>query len=605
MKLSQQKSKHLKNLAKFSRFLRPYWSRGFYASIAVGLGVLLTLPLPLLSIYIIDYVIVQRDLRILNIICLLLIALLLIRILLNFLQEYCFRSFGRRVVFDLRLALFRHLQRLSLPFLQGNQPSYLAFRISDDVKQLDSLLAETYVSILTNILTFAFGAAIIFRMNWRLSLVSLAIMPLLWANNLILGKRLRILAKKLQEIRAVVISKVTESIAASFIIRAFRREKSELLKISRYRHKEINTEVKIGIVNTVNNSVRIFLNSLGSIIILWYGAREIMHGNLSLGQYIAFNAFLAYLYGPLRSLSSIYGNLQRALGALERVFSILDMPACVKDCNNSKDVKIINGSVEVNHLRFSYHDDCILLKDVSFSVKPGERIAVVGASGSGKTTLLNLICRFFDPWSGSIVIDGHDIKELTLKSLRDAISIVDQNAFLFEGSISDNIRFGRPKATYDEVVQAAKIANCHEFITRMPKGYETNVGQMARSLSNGERQRICLARAIIKDPRILILDEAMSAIDSESEYLIQTALDRAMKGRTTILVAHRLSTVMAADRVLVLHDGTIVEQGPPHDLIERDGYFSIIFDKQLKGRKESTVLDPVVSVEMMERVKAG
>ncbi len=573
---------HMRNFLGLSRFLKPYWKRGAYGSISAILGVMLMLPLPLLSIYVIDYIIPQKDLRALAFISSFLLLIIPLRIALNLAQTYSFQSFNRRVMFDLRIALFRHLQQLSLPFLQGNQPGYLAFRISDDVRHLDSLFAETYVKVLVDLLTLAFGAAVIFRMNWRLSLLSLSIMPFLWSNSFVLGGRLRALTRELQEVRAAVISRLVESIAGSLVTRAFRREKSELLKMIRGRREEIYIELRVGIAKTAFGSIEALVSSAGSVLILWYGASEIIHGNLSLGQYVAFNAFLGYVYGPLKSLAGIYFNVQRSLGALERVFGLLDMPPAVKDCGNARPLGKIEGEMAFESVSFAYPGGRPVLKEVSFRIDRGERIAVVGESGAGKSTLLSLICRFHDPGSGSISLDGRDISEIPLRSLRDAISFVEQGVFLFEGSVCDNIRFGKPGASRDEVMEAARIANCHDFIKKLPEGYDTDIRRLGGRLSYGERQRICLARAFIRNPGILILDEAMSAIDSESESRIREAMVRVMEGRTAVFVSHRLSTVMTADRVVVLRCGTLIEKGEPRELVEREGYFHLLFGSQFK-----------------------
>jgi len=575
--------KHVKGFLRLLKFLRPYWKRGACGSIFAFLGVALMLPMPLLSIYVIDYVIPQRNLKALMFISTFLLLIVPLKIAIGIAQTYSFQSFNRRVMFDLRLALFRHLQRLSLPFLQGNQPGYLAFRISDDVSQLDSLFVETYARILAALLKLTFGAAIIFRMNWKLSLVSLAVMPFIWSNSFILGGKLRTLARELQEVRAVAMSKLVESIAGSFVTRAFRRERTELLKIARQRKREIYAELRLGIARTAFSSIEALVSSAGSVLILWYGASEIIHGDLSLGQYVAFNAFLGYVYGPLKSLSGIYVGMQRSLGALERVFGLLDVPPALEDSGNALSLppEGVKGRIALGRVSFAYPGGRPVLKGISFTVEPGEKVAVVGESGAGKSTLLGLICRFHDPTSGRIYLDGYDIRTISLRSLRDAISFVEQGAFLFEGSVHDNISFGKPGASRDEVIEAARIANCHEFIEKLPEGYDTDIRHLGGRLSYGERQRICLARAFIRNPRVLILDEAMSAVDSESERRIREAMVRAMEGRTAVFVSHRLSTVMAADRVIVLKDGALVEKGKPRELMGGGGYFGTLFRGQL------------------------
>ncbi|HID94652.1 MAG TPA: ABC transporter ATP-binding protein [Candidatus Latescibacteria bacterium] len=589
-RLASFKSKNLQNLHRLFHYLKPYWSKGALAAVAAGLGVILTLPLPLLSIYIIDYVIGEGNTAILHLICLSLVLLIPLGTLLNFVQEYSLKAFARRVMLDLRVALFQHLQSLPFSFIQRTQTGYLASRVSDDVGLLDILLARTYISLVSSVIVLIFGIFIIFYMDWRLSSVSLVILPFLAANDLIAGKKLRERNIALQEARAAALSKTVESIAGFFVMRAFRREKYELWKIFKFRRQEINAEIQVGVVRFITNSIAGFLNSFGMIIILWYGAYEIIKGRLTLGQYVAFNSFLGYLYGPTKTLSTLYIDAQKGLAALERIFQVMDLKPQTIDRPSSRSVQFSRGRIELRDVAFSYDSGPLILKGVNCRIEAGETVALVGASGVGKTTLVHLICRFLEPFQGQILIDGYNVRDIRSKTLRDQIAIVEQEIFLFSGSIADNIRYGKPDASEGEVARAGGMANLEEFVKRLPEGYETQLGQLAHTISGGERQRIALARALIRDPKILILDEAMSALDAEAEAAVQEAIRRAMRGRTTILVAHRLSTVMVADRVLVMADGRIVEEGNPQELIHnKDGKFYKLFDKQLGRWSDNSV----------------
>ena len=567
-------------MRRFSRYLRPYWARGAEAAIAACLEVILSLPLPLLSIYIVDYVIGEGNTVALHVICMFLILLTPLGMVLSLVQEYTLKAFARRVMLDLRMALFRHLQKMPFPFLKRTQTGYLASRVSDDVGLLDSLLARTYISIVSSFVVLAFGVFIIFYMNWRLSLVSLAVLPFVVANDIVAGKKLRERNVALQEARAMAMSKTVESIEGFPVMRAFRREKFELRKIFRARRREIEAEVQVGVVECITNSVGGFLNSLGTILILWYGAYEIIKGHLTLGQYVAFSSFLRYLYGPARTLSKLYIDAQRGLAALERIFQIMDLKP--QDSGPGRPVRFSEGRIDLCDVSFRYDSGPPVLNGVNCRIEPGETVALVGPSGAGKTTLVHLICGLLEPSEGRVLIDGYDLEEIDPKSLRDQISIVEQDVFLFQGSIADNIRYGKPDATEDEVAYAGRLANLEDFVSKLPDGYHTQLGQLARTISGGERQRIALARALIRNPKILILDEAMSALDAESESAVQEAIRRAMKGRTTILVAHRLSTVMVADRVFVLEGGRIVEEGDPRELVQNGTAFRKLFEKQLR-----------------------
>jgi subfamily B ATP-binding cassette protein MsbA len=579
------------NLAFFKfKYLKPYWPKGAVAAVAAGLAVILTLPLPLLSIYIIDYVIGEGNTAVLHMISLCLVLLIPLSMVLSFVQEYSLQAFARRVMLDLRVALFRHLQRMPFSFLLRTQTGYLASRVNDDVGFLDALLARTYISLVSSVVVLAFGVSIVFYMDWRLSLVSVVILPFLAANDLIAGKRIRERNVALQESRAAALSKTVESISGFFVMKAFGREKFELWKIFRFRRREIDAEIQVGIVELIRGSVTGFLSAFGMILILWYGAYEIIKGRLTLGQYVAFNSFLGYLYGPTKTLSSLYMDAQKALAALERVFQIMDLNPQIADSPSGKRVEISEGEIALRNVVFGYDSGPPVLKGIHCRIEAGETVALVGASGAGKTTLIYLICRFFEPSGGQILIDGYDVRELCSRSLRDHISMVEQNVFLFQGSIADNIRYGNPGATETEIVQSGRMANLDEFILRLPQGYETQLGQLAHTISGGERQRIALARALVGNPKILILDEAMSALDTESEAAVQEAIRRAMSDRTTIVVAHRLSTVAVADRVLVMDDGRIVEEGPPEDLIQCGGMFCRLFGKQLTKTENEPIL---------------
>lgn len=590
--LTSFKSQNWRNLRRLSHYLRPYWSKGAVAAVAAGLGVILTLPLPLLSIYIIDYVIGEGNSSILHLICLSLILLIPLSMFLNFVQEYSLKAFARRVMLDLRVTLFRHLQRLPFSFLQRTQTGYIASRVSDDVGLLDVLLARTYISLITSIIVLVFGTFIIFYMDWRLSIVSLVILPFLTTNNLIAGKKLRERNVALQEARAAALSKTVESLGGFFVMRAFRREKFELWKIFRFRRQEINAEIQVGVVECITNSIAGFLNTFGMVIILWCGAYEIIKGRLSLGQYVAFNSFLGYLYGPTKTLSTLYIDAQKGLAALERIFQIMDLGPQAIDLPSSRRIRFSQGRIELHNVVFSYDSGPAVLKGINCQIEPGETVALVGTSGAGKTTLIYLIGRFFEPTQGQILVDGHNIREIHSQALRDQISIVEQDVFLFQGSIADNIRYGKPDATREEVAYVGRMANLEEFAMKLPGGYNTELGQLAHTISPGERQRIALARALIRNPKILILDEAMSALDTESEVAIQKAIRQAMRGRTTILVAHRLSTVMVADRVFVIVNGKIAEGGDPRQLIKNGGEFYRLFEKQLR-RQTGQSISPI------------
>lgn len=358
------------------------------------------------------------------------------------------------------------------------------------------------------------------------------------------------------------------------------QEKFQALRLLSSLKTSMNINIRNNLISSLAGSLTALIGSLGPLIVLWYGGNEVIRGRLTIGQLIGFNSFLAYLFGPTQRLVNLNFSVQHSLGAIERIFEILDFEPEVKEDSDAQELKSINGFITFENLNFSYNGTDWVLKNINFTINAGEVVAIVGKSGAGKSTLAKLIPRFYDPQLGSIKIDGVDIRKVTIKSLREQIGVVSQETFLFSGSVKENIRYGNSRASDEDIIKAAKAANAHEFIVRLPQSYDTEIGERGIKISGGQKQRLAIARMILKNPKILVMDEATSSVDSKSEKLIQEALCNLMKGRTTIVIAHRLSTILFADMIVILENGQIVEQGTHKELYEKSSVYRRLFDNQ-------------------------
>ncbi|MBQ5859455.1 MAG: ABC transporter ATP-binding protein, partial [Selenomonadales bacterium] len=390
----------------------------------------------------------------------------------------------------------------------------------------------------------------------------------------------------MQERVADITSLLQEALSAIRVIRSFVREEYEIQRFANQNQANFIAQMKNAKLMSMLAPGVEFLAAISVTLILWYGGMEVIDGHLTAGALIAFLVYAVNLSNPIKRLSRVYGNIQNAIAAAERVFAVLDTEEEITDAPDAKKMPIVKGNVKLTDVKFSYVEGELAIKGISMEAQPGQMIAIVGASGSGKSTIANLIPRFYDIQSGSIEIDGYDIRSVTQRSLREQIGIVPQETVLFNGSVYDNIRYGNLDATKEEIIAAAKAANAHEFITQMTDGYETQIGERGALLSGGQRQRIAIARAILKDPQILILDEATSALDTESEKIVQEALDKLLVGRTSFVIAHRLSTIVRADVIIVMERGVIVERGTHEELLEKGGIYSKLHQMQQRDKQE-------------------
>ena len=494
---------------------------------------------------------------------------------------------GNRVVFDIRQQLYRHLQRLSMRYFETRSTGRIMTRILYDVQAVQQTLTGNLVDIVTNATTILFVFVLVFTINWRLGLLAITVLPLYVLNFLMWQPIIRHASREAREQFSAVSGQLNDAISGIRVIKAFTRERSESRRFVHEIREIIEFNVQAGRARTWLGVISTFLTGVASILVIYVGGREILYANrMSYGELIQFNAYLTMLYQPIIALVTINEQIQVAMTAIERIFELFDTSPEIQERRNAIILRRCEGRVEFDHVGFSYDPSEDVLEDVTFTSEPGTVTALVGRSGSGKSTLVNLIPRFYDPTRGRLLLDGTDLRDIQLTSLRKQIGMVMQESFLFAGTLRDNIKYGRPNAADAEVVQAAIAANAHDFITEFPDGYETRVGERGTRLSGGQRQRISIARAILRNPRILILDEATSALDSESEAAIQEALEYLMQGRTTFTIAHRLSTVMNADEIIVLDYGRVVERGTHAELATAGGIYEMLCDVQFRQAVE-------------------
>jgi len=578
---TSNRDKTLKNIIRFLPYLKSQWKRAFIAGIFMFISVILQLPLPLVTRHIIDHILPNKNIVFLNWVILGLLGFMVVKGVLDVLNTYFLSLYKERVLFDIQLRLFQHIQRLDLSFFKSNKIGYLMDRIRNDVSNLQGLLAQTLLNFSRDSLTFFVGAIIIFIFHWKLALISLTIMPLFIYSIYFFSGRIRRKSKELQERFALVSATLQETLSANFIVKSFRLETCEARKFVKKFRELIRTRIRFDLLSSLFGYITAFIGGIGPLIVLWYGGREVIDGKLTLGTLVAFGAFVGYLFGPTQRLMNLNASIQQSLGSLDRVFEILDIVPEISEHSSTKKFKPVEGKVEFDNITFSYDGSGPVLKNISFTIESCKTVALVGKSGAGKTSLANLIPRFYDPQEGNIFIDRANIKEVGIRDLRKAIGIVPQETFLFSGTIKENIKYGNLNASNEEIISAAILANADCFIKKLPKGYDTEVGERGVKLSGGERQRIAIARAILKDPKILIFDEATSELDSESERLIQDALRELCKDRSTLIIAHRLSTTINADVIVVLDKGSVIDMGKHSELYERCEFYRELCKNQL------------------------
>ena len=572
----------MNNYKRLLLYAKPYSGRLMLAFLFTSVAAAGNLFVPWILKDVIDKVLMNKDIFLLNTIAVTIVIVFFIRGICFYAQTYLMSYVGQKVIIDIREAVYRKLQFLSLGYFEKRQTGTIMSYVTNDVGALQGSIIESATDFVTEMSILIGSLALMFNLHWKLSLLTLITMPLVAKAMDLFGKKLKRTSGIMQERAADITAVLQETISSVRVIKSFVREEYEIARFVKENYANFRAQMKNAQVMATLTPVIELIAAIGVTFLIWYGGFEVINGNLTAGALIAFLVYATNLANPIKRLSRIYGNVQKAMAAAERVFSVLDEEIEIKEKDNATELKAVIGKVDFKAVTFKYNENEVILKDINLAVKAGQMVAIVGPSGAGKTTIVNLLPRFYDPVAGNIYIDDVNIADVTLASLREKIGIVPQETVLFNGSIYDNILYGDLTATTEEVMAAAKAANAHDFIMQMADQYQTQIGERGSKLSGGQRQRIAIARAILKNPRILILDEATSALDTESEKLVQDALDKLMVGRTSFVIAHRLSTILQADMIIVMEKGQIVEQGSHEELLKLDGLYSGLYKLQFK-----------------------
>jgi ATP-binding cassette subfamily B protein len=579
-------------MKRLLKYVKPYWRQ---VAISVFLVIVLAIlnPLrPYITKFAIDDYILKSNYVGLAKLSLLLFGLLLVQGVIQYLLNYTTEWIGHKTIFDLRMEIFSHLQRLALKFFDRNPTGRLVTRVTNDVESLNEMYSSGIVLVFGDIFTIIGILYFMFKLSFELSLVTLSVLPLLFYATFLFRKKAREAYREVRTLIARINAFLQEHFSGISVVQVFNREEEEFRKFDQINSKYRDANIKSIFYYAVFFPVVELISAIGVALIIWYGGGEVVKGTVTIGVLISFIQYTEMFFRPVRDLSEKYNIFQTAMASAERIFKLLDTKIFIKQPENPVKLEKVRGEIEFRNVWFKYKDDSDglsdedwILKNVSFKINAGEKVAIVGATGSGKSTIINLIGKFYEVQRGQILIDGIDIKDIDERDLRKHIAIVLQDVMLFSGDILTNITLGNEKIPFEKVVESARLIGADKFIEKLPKGYFEAVHERGANFSVGERQLISFVRALVYDPKILVLDEATSSVDVETEYIVQKAIDKLLENRTAIIIAHRLSTIQNSDRIIVLHKGEVREIGTHMELLEKKGIYYRLYQLQYKDRK--------------------
>lgn len=569
-------------MKRLLKYLKPYKKYVFIAIfLTIGVSLSSTIRPYLTKIAIDNYIMHQDPVGLRNII-LILFGTLIVQGLLQYTMAYLTQWVGQKTIFDLRMELFEHLQKLAMKFFDKNPVGRLVTRLTNDIEVLNELFSSGIVMVFADVFTIAGILIFMFTLSWQLTLIALSvIIPLAYAT-VIFRKKVRIAYRDVRTLVARMNAFLQEHISGILVVKIFNKEKKMLKDFEEINMEHTKANVRSVFYYSVFFPVVELIGAISAALIIWYGGGQVIHQALTIGILISFLQYAEMFFRPIRDLSEKYNIMQTAMASSERIFHLLDEKIIISDPEHPVVLDNVKGQIEFKNVYFAYVKDDNVLKNISLSIKPGERVAFVGATGAGKTTIMNLLCRFYDVSRGEILLDGVNIKDVTKDNLRKNIGLVIQDIFLFSGSVEDNISLGNKEIGFNKILEASRIIGIDKFIEKLPEKYMQNVKERGVTLSQGQRQLITFARALAYDPRILILDEATSSVDTHSEILIQQAIEKLMEGRTSIIIAHRLSTIQKCDKIIVMHKGEIRETGTHQQLLDLGGIYNKLYQLQYK-----------------------
>lgn len=567
-------------------FVRPYRKRMFIAIVCMTVTAAINASIAYMVKPVLDDIFVFKDWQMLKILPFLLLILFFLKSTFTYIQHYLMWYIGEQTVKNLRNDLFAHVHSLSMDFFTKRSTGMIMARITHDVTLIQKAVTQALADLFHEPLNVIGYMGVMFYCNWRWAFLALGVLPLVVFLIYGLGLKLRKIVKKVQQKMADLNVILHETISGALIVKAFATEEQEVKKYQKENQHYFNQEMRVGRIMILTPPLMEFIGSIGIAFVVWFGGAQVIAGKSTPGNFFSFLTALLMMYGPLKKLANVNNLTQKGIAATQRIFEFFDIHPTVKEKEDAVAMPLFQKSIEFQKVSFKYEEELVLDK-INLQVAKGEIVAIVGGSGAGKTTLVNLLLRFYEPNSGCIVIDGQDIRDFTLASLRRQIGIVTQETILFNDTIKNNLIYGTPQAQEEEILSAAQAALADEFIKKMPQGFDTIIGERGTKLSGGQRQRVAIARAILKNPPIMVLDEATSALDSKSEVLVQRAMENLMKNRTTFIIAHRLSTIRKAHKIIVLHQGEIQELGTHDALLAKNGIYAHLYHLQFADQAES------------------